>query len=250
MACLSHLTNAKSKNMKRSVCYQISSIIVVLLGLSACIREDVGPYQPDEQTYALTGFDRLDMGSAFSITVQPGPAFAIVAEGDRRNLDDLDVYTRNGTLFAEYRTNRIRKHQTSFLITMPTLRGVAFSGASQSTITGFANLNDLTIDLSGASESQFSGGASGLTVQLSGASVLRVNGAGTQLSADLSGASSLQAFAYPVAEADITASGASKASVSASRSLVANASGASTIRYRGEPAVRQRVSGASIVQRD
>lgn len=234
--------------MKRSVRYQISSIIIVLLGLSACIREDVGPFQPDEQTYALTGFDRLDMGSAFSITVQPGPAFAIVAEGDRRNLDDLDVYTRNGTLFAEYRNNRSRKHQTAFLITMPALRGVTFSGASQSTITGFTNISDLAIDLSGASKSQFSGEASRINVQLSGASVLRVNGDGTQLSADLSGASLLQAFSFPVAEADVTVSGASKASISVSRSLVANASGASTIRYRGEPAVRQRVSGASTVQ--
>lgn len=242
------MTNAKSKSMKRILRYQISCIIVLLLSLSACIREDVGPYQPDQQTYALAGFDRLDMGSAFSITVQSGPAFAIVAEGDRRNLDDLDVYTRNGTLFAEYRTNRSRKHQTSFLITMPTLRGVAFSGASQSTITGFPDLSNLAIDLSGASKSQFSGGASRMTVQLSGASVLQVNGDGAYLSADLSGASSLQAFSYPVAEADVTASGASKANVSVGSSLVVNASGASTIRYRGTPAVRQRVSGASTVK--
>ena len=236
--------------MKRTVFYHICCITLLVFGLGACIREDVGPYQGDKQTYALTGFDRLDMGSAFSITVQAGPAFAIVAEGDRRNLDDLDVYTRNGTLFARYRTNRNRQHETSFSITMPTVRGVAFSGASQSTITGFANLSELSIELSGASKSEFVGDAVRTIVDLSGASVLKLNGRGTALSAELSGASSLQAFPYPVGEATVDASGASKASINVSNALVADASGASTIRYRGTPTVRQRVSGASTVQNE
>ena len=236
--------------MNRSFRYQISWIAVLALGLGACIRDDVGPYQGDTQTYALTGFDRLDMGSAFSITVQPGPAFNVVAEGDRRNIDDLNVYTRNGTLFANYRTNRNRQHQTSFLITMPTLRGVAFGGASQSSITGFTNLSELNIELSGASRGQFTGGAARTVVNLSGASTLQLNGRGTALSAELSGASNLQAFPYPVGEAAVNASGASKVSLSVSNALVADASGASTIRYRGTPTVRQRVSGASTVQNE
>ena len=236
--------------MKLGLRYQISCIAVLVLGLGACAREDVGPYQGEKQTYALTGFDRLDMGSAFTITVQAGPAFGIVAEGDRRNLDDLDVYTRNGTLFAKYRNARNRQHQTSFSITMPTVRGGAFSGASRSTITGFTNLNELAIELSGASKSQFTGQAARTTIDLSGASTLEVNGRGTTLSAGLSGASSLQAFPYPVGEATVNASGASKAHISVSNALVADASGASTIRYRGTPTVRQRVSGASTVQNE
>jgi hypothetical protein len=236
--------------MKRSVSYQLSCIIAFVLGLSACIREDIGPYQPGEQTYALTGFDRLNMGSAFAITVQSGPTFSIVAEGDRRNLDDLTVYTRNGTLFAEYRNNRSRKHQTSFTITMPALRAVSFSGASQSTITGFVSENDMAINLSGASRCQFTGEARQLLVDLSGASRLETTGRGALLSAELSGASTLQAFPYLVSEAIIDASGASKANVSVSNTLTVDASGASSIRYRGAPTVRQKVSGASSVQRE
>lgn len=234
--------------MKRTSLHYFSCIALLVLSLSACIREDVGPYQGDKQTYALTGFDRLDMGSAFDITVQSGPAFAIVAEGDRRNLDDLDVYIRNSTLFARYRTNRNRQHQTSFSITMPTVRGVAFSGASQSSITGFASLSELDIELSGASKSEFAGDAARTTIDLSGASTLQLNGRGTVLSAELSGASTLRAFPYPVGEATIDASGASKATISVSNVLVVDASGASTIRYRGAPTVRQRTSGASTVQ--
>ncbi|GAB4018442.1 hypothetical protein GCM10028808_53030 [Spirosoma migulaei] len=232
--------------------HQVCSIYLLffLLTLSGCslLREDVGPYQPDQQTYALTNFDRLDMGSAFIITVQQGPTFSITVEGDRRNLDDLDVYTRNGTLKAQYRIARSRNYPTTFRITMPTLRGVDFSGASRSTLTGFTNLTDLDISLSGASECQFVGQASRTTVDLSGASSLQLSGQGTWLSAELSGASSLQAFGFPVDNAGVGASGASKANVSVNASLVVEASGASTIRYRGTPAVSKRVSGASTVQ--
>ncbi|MBD2753867.1 head GIN domain-containing protein [Spirosoma validum] len=227
-------------------------LMALLIALAGCSwkREDIGPYQADQQTYALTNFDRIDMGSAFVITVQQGTTFSITAEGDRRNLDDLQVYTRNGTLMAQYRVARNRQYNTSFLITMPTLRGVSFSGASRSTISGFTNLNDLDIHLSGASEGQFTIQSARTTIELSGASSLRLNGAGAGLWADLSGASLLQSFSYPVSEANLEASGASKANVNVATMLDVNASGASSVRYRGTPSVRQRISGASSVQQE
>ncbi|GAB4025348.1 GIN domain-containing protein [Spirosoma gilvum] len=228
------------------------SLVTIALSLSGCslIREDVGPYQTAQQSYALTNFDRLDMGSAFVVTVQQGPSYSITVEGDRRNLDDLDVYTRNGTLKAQYRVARNRQYATTFRITMPSLRGVEFSGAVRSTITGFTNVDVFDITLSGASEGQFDIQAARPTINLSGASVLRINGKGTFLTADLSGASLLQAFDYPVDNAGLDLSGASKANVSVSSSLVVEASGASAVRYRGKPAVDQRVSGASTVQNE
>lgn len=245
------MNTTKITQQKHTLFYTVG-LLIVLLNLAGCSlkREDVGPYQGDQQMYALSDFDRIDMGSAFIITVQQGTTFNVAVEGDRRNLADLQVYTRNGTLIAQYRMARRREYQTSFTITMPTLRGVDFSGASRSTITGFSNLNNLDITLSGASESQFTGQASRTNVKLSGASVLRLSGGGTDLSADLSGASLLQAFGYPVDNVGLEASGASNANVSVDATLVVDASGASNVRYRGKPAVSMRVSGASTVKND
>ncbi|WP_080056203.1 GIN domain-containing protein [Spirosoma aerolatum] len=228
------------------------SLVTIALSLSGCslIREDVGSYQMAQQSYALTNFDRLDMGSAFVIMVQQGTDYSISVEGDRRNLDDLEVYTRNGILKAQYRVARNRQYATTFRITMPSLRGVDFSGAVRSTVTGFTNLDGFDVTLSGASEGQFNIQASRPTINLSGASVLRMTGKGTFLTADLSGASSLQAFDYPVDNAGLELSGASKANVSVNSSLVVEVSGASAVRYRGKPAVAQRVSGASTVQNE
>ncbi len=230
--------------------FNLASFTVLLITLAACGREDIGPYQGGTQTYGLTSFNRLDMGSAFTITVQQASTFSIVATGDRRNLDDLDVYVQNNTLMARYRNNRNRKYETAFVITMPTLRGVSFSGASRSDITGFKNQDNLDIELSGASKGAFSVSAARTNVILSGASQLQLDGEAANLLGELSGASNLQAFDYPAQKASIGVSGASKANVNVSNALVIDASGASVVRYRGNPSVEQHVSGASKVQKD
>lgn len=131
---------------------------------------------------------------------------------------------------------------------MPTLRGVDFSGASRSTVTGFTGLSRLDITLSGASEAQVTGQASQTRIELSGASELRIVGNGTDVTADLSGASALDAFGYPVSTAVLDVSGASKASVNVADKLDVEASGASHVRYMGGPVIRQKTSGASKIE--
>ncbi|AQG82119.1 head GIN domain-containing protein [Spirosoma montaniterrae] len=221
--------------------------------LTGCII-NVNPddnYNPQDErtaTFNLTDFDRLNMGSAFAITVTQGASFAITARGYRNDVDDLNVFVRNGVLNAEYRVNRNRRYKMQFTITMPTLRGVDFSGASQSNVSGFRNLAELSIALSGASKGTFDVQATRTVVNLSGASEGRLNGSGTTLQADLAGASTLRSFDYPTTDAILDVSGASQANIAVSRNLNVTASGASTVRYRGNPTIEQRLSGASTVR--
>ncbi|MFD1140117.1 head GIN domain-containing protein [Larkinella insperata] len=248
--------------MKR-ILFLFASLTVSAALLTSCNREDVGPLQDGQQTFALTGFDRLEMGSGFDVNVQPGASFSVVAKGDQRNLDDLEVVVRNGTLSAEYRTHRNRKFSTTFTITMPALRGAKFSGGVHSTIKGFANAASLDIDLSGGTHGSFEVLASRTNVTVSGGSKLdlktpqvttnddTVAGRIDQLVIDASGASNVQAFNYAAYEVNVKASGTSHAEITANQSLVADASGASKIRYRGNPAkVNQNASGASKIERD
>ncbi|WP_027303056.1 head GIN domain-containing protein [Rudanella lutea] len=235
-------------------------LYVLALGLFAplftsCII-DLGPngvlgdYDEETTTFALSDFDRLNMGSAFIINVTQGPTFSITARGDDDAIDDLEVYTRSGTLYARYRNNRIRRHQTRFTITMPTLREVVFTGASKSDVSGFRGLSALDVDLSGASKGNFSVQADRLDVNLSGASKAQFSGNGNSLRADVSGASELESFNYSFANAVLDVSGASHVYVTATNSLDVTASGASKVRYRGNPSLQQRVTGASKVERD
>lgn len=175
----------------------------------------------------------------------------MVAKGDRRNLDDLDVRVMNGTLKAKYRNHRNRQHETVFTLTMPALKAADFSGASRSTISGFVGQDQLSVTLSGASSSEVSARATRTEVTLSGASDLRLEGGTPTLVTHLSGASKLNAFNAPAEVVTVDASGASHAEVSVTNQLRVIASGASSVRYRGNPAVRDvNASGASSVKQD
>jgi len=218
--------------MKRKITTVFAaSLLAGLLGLSSCFPlEDPGPLQEGIQEFNITDFDRLDMGDAFQISVQKGDAFSIIARGDVRNLNDLDVYLNGNTLVAKYDDWHPRKHDTEFIIIMPELQGVNFSGASNSTIRDFEN-------------NQFD-------LILSGASILNISGSTKYFNAEVSGASNLNTYDYYAEDVDANVSGASKAKIFADVKLNVTASGASTVFYRGNPILVKNVSGASTVRKD
>ena len=190
------------------------------------------------------------MGSGFNITVEQGNTFLIRAEGDRRNINDLDVYKSGNTLVIEYDEQQDRKHQTYITIQLPVLRSVIFSGGSVSVISGFESDEDLDVHLSGGSLAQLDAGYKDLNVVLSGGSTLKMHGLGDYLSADISGASLLSGFDYPVRHADVNLSGASSARLTVSDHLKVTASGASSVLYRGNPLITKTLSGESSVHSD
>ncbi|HEX5167571.1 MAG TPA: head GIN domain-containing protein [Cyclobacteriaceae bacterium] len=220
--------------------------------LTSCFNdEDPGPLQSDERTYSIVDFDRLEIGSAMIITVEQGNFFSVQVRGDRRNLNDLDVFKDGNTLVARFDEQGNRSHDTYITITMPLLRSANFSGASNSKVSGFS-LNDdrFGLYLSGASVCQLNGDFGEMKLVVSGASVFTLTGTGDELDAELSGASLLNAFDYDVDAANVEASGASKAKVSVNKELYAEASGASIIAYHGDPSVISNTSGGSSVIKD
>jgi hypothetical protein len=227
-----------------------AGLLSVALLFSSCETEDPGPLQYEEKSFDVVDFDRLEMGDAFHIEVEQASSFSIRAEGDYRNVQDLEVFKSGTTLIIRYDENSNRRHETTIIITMPELKGVNFSGASFSTISGFESDGDLDFILSGASISQLDAGYGQINLTVSGASDLVLRGLGDEMQADISGASSVSAFDYPVREAHLNVTGASHGKVTVSDELKAIASGASSVFYRGTPAVTSSVSGASTVQAD
>ncbi|MBC7921257.1 MAG: PspC domain-containing protein [Ferruginibacter sp.] len=206
-----------------------------------------------KKEFSVRDFDKLDMGSAFVITVERGPAFRVTAGGDRDDVEDLDVRVNGSTLEIGYedKLRFVRRERVKINITMPVLRDVEFGGASRSFIRGFNGREPLSLDISGASQSEISLRASSLEMEVTGASTVNLRGGSERLRANVSGASTLNAFEWTAQAVEVEASGASTARVNAEKSLRANASGASGIRYRGNPAsTDNESSGASSVKRE
>jgi hypothetical protein len=238
--------------MRKVICRPLTlvSVVAIILLASCTDVDDPGPLQEDERNYTITNFDRLEMGSAFIIKVRQGEFFDINVRGDRRNIDDLEVFKEGSTLVVRFDDNGGRHHETYVNISMPLLEAVNFSGATNSTVTGFELDDSFRIQLSGASVCQVSGEFKNTNLLLSGASNLTMTGYGNSLNAEVSGASYLQAFHYSVEEADVEVSGSSRAKISVNKDLKAEASGSSIVYYRGEPSVKMNTSGSSSVVKD
>lgn len=225
--------------------YKISITFVLALVSWACVGQS-------SRTFDLKNFDALEMGSAFKIDVKQGSYYSIVAEGQQKDLDDLEARVSGGELQIRYKStlkwNNNRK-TVNFTITMPTIKGLDFSGASSSKVSGFGNLGDLNISISGASNANISFASAGnIKLDVSGATRTYIKGKGKNLKVDLSGASTLDTREMPVETATVDVSGASTAKVNVTEQLDAEASGASSVRYVGNPRVRKDTSGASSVK--
>jgi hypothetical protein len=236
--------------MNRRIVFIALLAIALIPVLSSCDREDPGPLQSVRKEFAITDFDRLEMGSALHIEVEQANTFTIEVRGDRRNIDDLEVYKSGSTLVIEYEDDNNRHHETHVYITMPRLEAVNFSGASVSKIRGFNSDEQLDFYLSGASVSQLDSDFREVNLVVSAASSLYMNGSGDKLTGELSGASSLKAFDYSAKQVVLELSGASDGKVTATDELIVTASGASALLYRGSPTVTANTSGASSVTKD
>ncbi|MBU1821215.1 MAG: DUF2807 domain-containing protein [Bacteroidetes bacterium] len=208
--------------------------------------------QETSRTFKVSDFTKLSMGSAFKIDVKQGSKYQVTVSGERKDLDDLEYSVSRGAFRLGYKDNGWRKSRETVRVnvTMPSLDGVDFSGACVARVSGFNNGRGMTIDVSGASKVEMDFSADKVSMDLSGASRLTLTGKAELLQGELSGASTFDGKDFPVREADLEASGASRASVVANSALRADASGASRISYAGSAReVRSSSSGASSIRR-
>ncbi len=124
--------------------------------------------------------------------------------------------------------------------------------SSKTKIVVKISMPELTsLDISGASGAVVSNvKTDSLKLEASGASKIKISGEANNLESGANGASGIDAEGLTVNDADVVASGASNITVSAANNLKADASGASTILYTGEPKnVEPTSSGASSVKK-
>jgi Putative auto-transporter adhesin, head GIN domain len=207
----------------------------------------------EDRTFTVSNFDRLDLGSAFTINVRQATGFSVRVSGRPEDIKDLEARVSGGTLKVENKDrnwwqNRNRQ-EVKVEITMPSLRGAEFSGASTVVVSGFRNQNQLDLDLSGASKLTMAIDADNLNLELSGASTARLSGRADQIKGEVSGASTVKAEELVSKTAQVEANGASTASFYVTTSMTAEASGASSIRYKGNASLTKQTSGASSVSK-
>jgi major membrane immunogen (membrane-anchored lipoprotein) len=229
----------------------ISALLAVFC-LQSCVYvdsdDDIPPRGTSTQTFDFKNFDELEVADAFRVHVTSGASFSVSATGELNDLDDLKIFVQDGKLVARYQDYSRNRQRMDIDIIMPDIEKVDFSGAVKAELENFENLPSLEIELSGASKCEFDGSAREMDFNLSGASELNFFGEAKYLDGELSGASQLFSFGMPVEESELDLSGASRAEVYVSKKLSVEASGASQVRYKGNPEIQKNLSGGSTLR--
>ena len=200
----------------------------------------------------LSGFSKIDASSAFQVGVTRSEDYSVIITVDEKVEPYLDVAVQGDTLRIAVRpglTLGVGSFPLQAKVTMPRLTGLELSGASRATVGGFKSGERLDARISGASQLEGDIEAGDVRFDVSGASRVTLSGGGQKMALAASGASQANLASFPVSEAAVELSGASKATVNVSGRLDADVSGASTLRYAGNPTMGSvKSSGASTIK--
>lgn len=231
---------------------------LTLLVFTSCDKilyeNGVPPRGYDTKDFALSSFDRVELNNAFFVTIVKSTESKVSAKGSGDDIDDLEVTVTNGKLDIRYdkriRIKQLKRYKMELVVYTPNITEIDAKSASDTEISGFGTLNTFFANVSGASVLRLKNTIKSLTADISGASRIVIPMSVENVDAELSGASNLDGFEANSTEVFLELSGASKAEVSASKTLNVKASGASKVFYKGEPKITEDLSGGSKVSKE
>jgi hypothetical protein len=247
------------------------TVLITVLFMTGCERinlaEKNGPLTT--MNYDNTGFTGVEVGSALKLEITQAETYSVTITAGKNIFSHIHVTQTGGILkisitrwtFGWWWGNNTPR----VIITMPVLNDLHLSGASDGTVSGFKSGEDFSAEITGAShlnidmdagnfKAELSGAsningrltATGSNIELSGASNINLTGSGGDIKLNASGASTAALPYYPVKNASIDFSGASDGSIDVSGSLDVKLSGASNLKYTGNPTLGNiDISGAS-----
>ncbi len=233
----------------------VIGVIIVIIGVSlvAFFLIYSSPGNQKTQTYTNTGFTAVDVGSAFQVDIKRGENFSVKITAGERAFDRIVVSQSGETLKIEVTPGMWMwgTFDAKAEITLPALDNLTLSGATGGKMDGFTTDSQFIAKLSGASSLGLTNSNFGdVNIELSGASSLTGQGTGGNLTTQVSGASNLDLTNFKVYNANLVVSGASHAVVYPTGTLNADASGASSVQYIGNPTLGTiNTSGLSSVNK-
>jgi len=236
---------------------KITGILMGLM-LSASLFAQKTINDPDAEVRKVSGFHAIRISNSFDVYISQGNDEALAVSASKTEYKDkIETKVENGTLIVRFEDEKKfwknwngDKMKLKVYISVKTLDKLNVSGACDVYMEDGISADDLSITLSGASDLKGKVNAKKLTIDISGASDITLNGNAANVDIEASGASDFKGFEFITNFCDAKASGASSVSITVNKELNANASGASTVKFKGEGLIRDiKTSGASNVSR-
>ena len=199
------------------------------------------------ETRDVRDFQEVALEGIGTLIIEQGDAEALTIEAEERVLDKIATEVQGGRLSIRPDRSFRARESITYTLKVKQLTAIEVSGAGRAEARQLS-ADQLRLTVSGAGAASV-GSLTATTLDVNGSGNAEFALAGTVdgQSVSLSGASAYQAADLASRVATVTADGASQATVRVSERLDAQASGASSIEYIGDPAVTQKVSGVGRV---
>lgn len=229
-------------------------VAATLATLSACSLAGVevitGSGTTTTQTYNFTGFDEIEIGSAFTVTVSQGNAYNVVVRVDDNLVDRLVVTQEENRIAIGLKDGTTVSRATLEAdVTLPNLNRLNAHGAGRVQVNPFLMGDTFVVDASGAAEIRGDLDAVDLELEASGAGRVILTGTAANVQAHATGASIIDLSDLSAVDAQVDSSGGSTITVNIDGILDADADGGASVYYLGNPEMGTiNVSGGSNVE--
>ncbi|HVX50701.1 MAG TPA: head GIN domain-containing protein [Chitinophagaceae bacterium] len=252
------------------------ALLITLAGTKAVAQNVV--YDANAQVRKVEHFSKIFVSSAITLYLSQGKEEAVaVSAGDEKYTNRIKTEVRDGILKiyvdnGAWNNWNWGNRSLKAYVTIVDLQGLEANGASAVKVADPLHATgNFDLEISGASTVKFDGGitATGMDIQIDGASNFRsavtsgnikfnlsgasqadISGKSDGLTIEATGASEFKGFSLMTESCKAEASGASTINITVNKKLDAQASGASSIGYKGEAVITNLdVSGASNVKK-
>jgi hypothetical protein len=187
----------------------------------------------------LSGFDQVEAGLTFDVTIHQGEDFHVVLTSDDNFIDYIQVEQSGRTISFGFKPGYAYDYSGVTLradVTMPELAGLRLSGNGHAKLNGFKAVEGFDAELSGSSFLEGELNAVKASFYLSGSTYTKMIGSAENLRLDVCGNSVADLGSYRAVDAALEVSCNSTSVVNVAGKLEVDASQYSQVYYNGSPA--------------
>lgn len=184
------------------------------------------------QNRTVNPFNSMSIAGSVNVFYTNSDTMSVMVKAEEGEINNVETKVTNSTLFIS--NNGKFTKPVNVYVKNSNLKTILSSGAAQLKTSNVIKGDTLLINASGASKLDLNVNAYLINSVQSGANSLKLSGTSNDLRASISGATNLKAYDLICKNVSLVTSGSSSAKVYATDKLLANASGASSIKIKGD----------------
>lgn len=227
--------------------------VLTLVSLSVYAQDNTIINDKNAQVRSVIGFNAISVSGAVDVYLSQGNTEAVaVSASEDKFRDKIKTEVVNNVLKISYEGDKFNFSTTNkklrVYVSFTTLKSLNASGASEFKINGTIAVNTLDVHLTGASDMNGNVKINDLTIDIHGASDVKLTGTVKNINIDAQGASDVKGYDLTADACTVKATGASDINITVNKEISAQASGASSVFYKGDAVMKEvRSSGASSI---